>query len=164
MAGTRSAPTIDGSPNAKQVSIRWIDYTGEKRSDSVRVNIAITPALVEAAVAAAQAISNASIYEVQMKDLYTSEASPGLASETVYEDIGSNMVVQYREPTLGTSQRGYIPSLNNVSLEDGTENVDIALPANIAFFSAFLAMLPAGYATVGARFNQKRDLNQQIKI
>lgn len=164
MAGTRSAPTVDGTPNAMRVSFKWMDYTGEKRADSVRVDLAVTPAQIEAAAVAAQAMSNATLYEVSVQNLYTSEASPGLAAEDVYEDVGSSLVVQYREPTIGISQRGYVPSLIDDVLVNGTENVDPSNALLLTYISAFSALLGGTWSTVGARFTQRRDINQQVKI
>lgn len=161
---TRTAPTVNGTPNAKQVSFRWMDWTGEKRSDSVRVDLAVTEAEIEAAAAAAQLISNATLYEIAVKDLYTSEANPSQATEAVYEDVGSNVVIQFREPTTSVSQRAYIPSAIDDLLVEGTENVDPTNVNLLSFITAFQAMLPSGYATVGARFTQRRDINQQVKI
>ena len=161
---TRTAPTVNGTPNQKKVAFKFIDWTGEKRSNSVIVDTAVTDAAIEAAAAAAQLLSNASLYEITVAQVYTSAASPGQATEAVYEDVGSNMVVQYQNPTTQQSIRAYIPALVNGALVEGTENIDPTDTDVTGFVAAFLAMLPAGFGAVGARFTQRRDINQQVKL
>jgi hypothetical protein len=165
MPGTRTAPTVDGNQNALNVTLHWIDSTGEKRADSILCVTTATPAQIEAYAAAAQAMSNASLYKVTVKNEYTSTPQKSSASATVYENVGDSIVVQFKDAVLNTSQRGYIPSADNdVAMIVGTENVDPASTEMLAYLAALNALLPTNYAPVGARFSERRDINEQTKF
>lgn len=164
MPGTRSAPTVNGTFNAKRVTLRWIDNSGEKRADTILVEALTTDAEIEAYAAAAQAISNASLYEVSVRNQYVSTPTKTLAADEVYEDVTSNLVIQFKDGVTDTSQRGYIPSADEAVMVAGTETPDPANPAITAYVAAVGAMLPPAYAAVGIRFTQRRDMNEQVPL
>jgi len=73
----RTAPTVDGSGNVRNLSIRMIDVSGDKRAVAFELGLAVTPAEIEAFVAAYAAVTNALVYAVHDTQLYT---SPAIAS------------------------------------------------------------------------------------
>jgi hypothetical protein len=162
MAGTRTAPLVDGLGGTyKVVSFRWADYTGEKRTDSYRVDAAAVAGEIEALAVALQAGSNATLYEIQVAEHYVSVPIPSLnADEAVWENAASNVVIQYKHPTL-ESIRCFVPSPDNAMFVEGTENVD---PANAEFLAirlAFGVLQDIEYRAVGVRFTHRLQINQQ---
>lgn len=164
MAGTRTAPTVDGTGfSYKRVSVAVMDWTGEKRSDSYQFDIAATDAQIEAFIAAQQLISNATIYRVEVAEVYSSVADQSNADENVWEEASTNLVIQTKNPT-NQSIRTFVPSPINEMFIENTEAID---PTNVdltAYLVAMAALLPVGYEVVGARFTARRQMNQQIKI
>lgn len=163
MAGTRTAPAINGTPSFKTVSIRWIDYTGNLRSDNYQLPAAATDAQVEALVAALQAGSNASIYRVDVNFAYYSVEDSSNANEVVWEDVKDNLVIQAKN-TLADSEQMYVPAPSNDMFIEGTENIDPTNTELAAILTATLAAFGAGYGIVGARLSKRTRRGKQTKI
>ncbi len=165
MAGTRTAPTVDGLNAFKIVTLKWIDWTADKRSDSYIFDAATaTNANVETFAAAMQAGSNASLYEIRVGDAYSSVGDGGNALEEVWENVGDNLVIQAKQPLGGMSIRDYIPSPINAMFIENTEDIDPTNAALIAIIAAFVAMIDVTYEVVGARLTHRRQINQQTPI
>lgn len=166
MAGTRTATTVDGTPNAKKVSLHWIDSSGEKRSDSTYFDEAATDIEIEAYVAAAQALSNASLYKVQVSYVYEGQAQVANAAQAIFEDVAQNLVWQAKLPASAFSLRTFIPSpVQAVTMVGGnTEEPNPASTEMLAYQTALIAALPTGYGLVGVRFTQRRDINNQVDL
>jgi hypothetical protein len=140
-----------------------MDWTADKRSNKYQFDPAASIAEIEAFAAAAQAASNASLYEVVVGDAYVSVPDSNNALEEVWENVQDNLVIQAKT-ALGASIRGYIVSPINAMFLTNTDDIDPASAVLIAYLAAFVALLPAGYEVVGARFTSRRDINQQIPI
>lgn len=160
---TRTAPTVDGTPTAKHVSIKMIDSVGDTRSVSVYATAAATNAEVEALVAATQAATNASIAEVTVSDVYLGAIAKSNADEDVFNNIGDNIIYHVKaSPT--QSQRAYIPAPLESVMTDGTEMPDPDNALLVTWFGAVLAVVGGNYVGVTVRFNERRDLNDAVKF
>lgn len=166
MAGTRTAGQVDGTPNAVRVSLHWIDSSGEKRSDSAYLDETATNAEIEAYVAAAQALSNASLYKVQVSYVYEGAMNISNAAQAIFEDVEQNLVWQAKLPASAFSLRTFIPSpVQAVTMVNGnTEEPDPTTTEMLAYQSALITALPSGYTLVGVRFTQRRDINNQVQL
>lgn len=87
MAGTRTAPTINGTPTIKKLSLSWVDNSGDRRSFSMPIPTGTLDADIETLVAACQAASRASLFAVTVKEEYTSVYDKDNAEASVYEDV-----------------------------------------------------------------------------
>ena len=166
MAGTRTAPIVDAlSANMtfKQVSIRLMDWTGDFRTDTYRLIPAVTNDQVEALVAAVAALTNATLYEVKISEVYTSVADSTNALEEVWENAKDNLVVQSKKPT-GESQRVFIPAPINAMFIEQTDQIDPTFAALGTLLAAWDAAVDAEFEIIGAHFTSRRDINQQVKI
>lgn len=160
---TRTAPTVDGTPNWKVLSITVYDYTGEQRTDSYYLDADTTNAEIEALVAALQATTNSTIWKVSVSDLYNSVGDPGNADEAVWEEASANLVLLMKSPTVEKGFNFFIPApIDNMFIE-GTENID---PTNAELAALMTAVLPAraGYSFVSARFTSRRDVGTKINL
>lgn len=165
MPGTRTAPPVDGLNPFKSVQLRWIDWTGDKRSDTYLFPTALaTDIAVEAFVAAMQAGSNASLYEIKVGAVYSSVEDSGNALEEVWENATDNLVLQAKQPAGGQSVRDYIPSPVNAMFIENTDVIDPASGVLVAILTAWTALLDPTYEVVGARFTSRRQINSQVKI
>lgn len=160
---TRTAPTIDGTPNWKVLSVTVYDYTGEQRTDSYYLDADATDAEIEAIVAALQATTNATIWKVSVSDLYNSVGDPSNATEAVWEEASANLVLLMKSPTVEKGFNFFIPAPSNDMFIEGTENVD---PANTELAALMTAILPvrATYSFVSARFTARRDVGTKINL
>lgn len=159
---TRTAPTVDGIPTYKRLSITLYDYTGDQRTDSYQIDADATNVEIEAIVAAIQAITNGTIWRVAVSEVYNSVGDPTNADEVVWEESSSNLVFLAKN-VANDAQDWYIPAPNNAVFVEGTENLD---PTNIAvggFLTAVLAV-KAGFSFVSARFTSRRDIGSKINF
>lgn len=159
---TRTAPTVDGSPTFKKVSVTLYDYTGEQRTDSYQLDAAATDVQIEAFIAGLQAISNGTIWRASVGDVYNSVGDPSNADEEVWEEGSSNLVLLAKNAT-NASQDWYVPAPSNDLFLEGTENID---PTNVDLGTLMTAILAlrSGFSFVSARFTSRRDIGTKINF
>lgn len=162
MAGTRTAPTVDGTPLYKVVSLTWYDYTGEQRTDSYQVDADSTAAEIEAFVAAMQAMSNATLWRVQVSDSYNSVGDSSNAVEEVWEEASANLVF-LAKTALNDSQNIFVPAPINAAFVEGTEELDPTYAPLATLLAAWLAM-KTNYSVVSGRFTSRRDIGTKVII
>jgi hypothetical protein len=162
VAGTRTAPTVDGSVTFKVVSLTWYDYTGEQRTDSYQFDADATNVEIEAFVAAMQAASNATLWRVQVRDTYNSVGDSSNAVEDVWEEASANVVLLAKD-TGNNAIDFYIPAPLNAMFIEGTEQID---PTNATLAAVLAAVLPmkSGFSFVSARFTSRRDIGTKINF
>lgn len=162
MPGTRTAPTVSGTPTYKVVSLTWYDYTGEQRTDSYQLDADSTAVEIEAFVEAMQAMSNATLWRVNVSDSYNSVGDSSNALEQVWEDVETNMVF-LAKTALNVSANLFVPSPINAAFIEGTEEID---PTNAALATLLAAWLPmrAGFSVVSGRFTQRRSIGTKVVI
>lgn len=163
MAGTRTAPTVDGTPDFKRISLSLVDAQGDIRSVSLVVDAATTVATIEALVAALQAVTNASIYEVTVTDVYSGARNTSNASDAVVNSVYSNIVYHIKaSPT--SSQRGYVPAPIDAVFIAGTDTPDINNADLGTWFAAVLAAAGGAYTGQSVRYTERREVNDAIKF
>jgi len=162
MPGTRTAPTVDGNETFKRLSITVYDYTGEQRTDSYKIDAASTDIQIEALVAAYQAISNATVWRVQVSDVYNSIGDPSNALEEVWEEASANLVLLAKDAN-DDSANVFVPAPVNSIFEEGTENIDPASVPLGDLMTAYLAV-KAGYQFVSGRFTSRRDVGTKVNF
>lgn len=170
MAGTRTAPTVDGTGTFKSVSVRMIDASGDVRTVTVDVLAATTDAQIEAYVAGLQAISNASVYAVSVGVVYNSvEDSSNAQSEPKSESVAANLVINAGNASK-LSKAGYVPAPEAAIFITGTDDIDPTSAALVTYLTAFLAMVNEGvamgseYEIKSARYTERRQINSAIKF
>lgn len=163
MAGTRTAPTVDGSPVSKSVSIGLIDAQGDVRSISLVAAAGATNAQIEALVAAVQAATNASVWRVTVGEVYNGAESKGNAANAVVESLYSNIVYHVKESAT-SSQRAYIPAPLETLFNTDTDQPDPTDALLTAWFTAVLAVVGNTYTGQSIRYTERREINDSIKL
>lgn len=161
MAGTRSAPTVDGSPTFIQVGVRLVDSRGDLRTVSLRVAAGTLPASIEAMVAALQVATNASVYEVQVTERYATNPLASNADNSVFESVYDNIAINFKNQSTGAQQTAFIPAPIGGLVLDGDE-VATVIPAYSDFRDAVDAILDTAYEPVTARFTERREKNDSV--
>lgn len=159
---TRTAPTVNGTPTFKRVSVTLYDYTGEQRTDSYMLDAAATDVQIEAFVAALQAVTNGTIWRVIVGDVYNSVGDPSNADEVVWEEASANVVL-LAKTSANLAQDWYIPAPVNDMFLEGTENIDPSDADLGTLMTAILAMR-SGFSFVSARFTSRRDIGTKINF
>lgn len=163
MAGTRTVPTIDGTASLMEVAISFVDNSGDYRTVSFKAPQATSPATVEALVTAMQNGSRASIYKVEMRDVYIGVRSKTNAEADVYEDTHDNFVWLMKDDGLTTFNL-FLPSPIYPDLFDASlEQPDPTDPV----VSAITTAINDVWGSVTARsirFSKRSDAGKKVDL
>lgn len=165
--GTRTAPTVGGTPSFTHLSFSMIDSDGKERTDSYNVpNAAATNANIEAYAAALQGVSGASLYNVTVGASYNGDADSGNAEAQEKDSIADNLVVSTKVPAVPNSTlAGYVPAPDPDIFVAGTDTIDPTNAELATYMTALLAVLgTAGRIVQSAVFNQRRKSGTKVKI
>jgi len=154
MPGTRTAPDVTGTATYKTAAMQWIDWTGQRRSDNYQFPVATTNAQIEAVGDALQALSNASLWRIEVASVFAGDMDSGAAAEEVYESVESNVVILLKK-TDNTAIDFFIPSVIEGLFVENTDDID-QTNADLATLEAALeAAMGAGYTVRGNRFSKR---------
>lgn len=157
MAGTRTAPTVDGNPTEKAISYSFIDHSGDVRSIRVVGAAGVTPAQIEALGAALQAASNASLWRIKVEDLYYGTELASNATNDSYQSVYDNVVLLLKASAL-ISQQGYIPAPLAAMIPSG-DVVDVVNTEYGNVKAAYLAVVGGTYSAKSVRFTERQEKN-----
>lgn len=163
MAGTRTAPTVDGSGNVRQVSFRLIDVSGDKRAVAVEVGIAVAAGLIEALGAALALATNSSLYAIYDTMQYYSPAVASNADAAEENSVYDNIVLLAKSNT-NESEDLFIPAPIRDLFVGDTDNPDAASPELQAVITAYEAVATGTKTVVAARYTERREKNQSVPI
>jgi hypothetical protein len=158
MPGTRTAPTIGGTPTNLLVSLHWVDDNNKTYANSILVDAASTDVQIEAIAAAAQAGSNASLWKVSIDNVYTGVPLASNADSAVHESIADKIRLQTKQLSSGAYNPAYIPAPLAVMVGDNNE-VDITNGLFTTWRDAIQAVLPTGFALLNVGFVQNVQRN-----
>lgn len=160
----RSAPTVNGTPTYRRVSFSWIDATGDVRTDSIDVtDAAVTDVEIEALAVALAAISNADLYKVEVSMIYGAIQDKSNATNAPRASIYQNLATLAKTPT-NLSKRGFVPAPVDAIFVTGTDQIDpISVPLG-NYFTALLAVFGGGWNIASARYTERREINNAVKI
>lgn len=161
MPGTRSAPTVDGTPDFLNISFSWIDYVGDRYTCTfLGSGTTATPAEIEALANLFQDISNASLWRVQVTQDYSGAMLKSNALEEVWNDAEDVVVIHYKNLTTKADLYTNFPApLDDIFIE-GTEQVDTANVDFTNLLAGIAAVLPTGFTPATVRFSKHREINQ----
>lgn len=155
----RTAPTIDGTPNMRKISLSYVDISKDSRTVSNYVEGATTDAQVESHVAAAGAASNANLYRVEVTDVYNAAklASGAVAAEE--NSVYDNVVILFKESDNPTGMNGFIPApIRDIFIGD-SDNVDNVAAEYVAFKTTLAAILLGTMVPISVRYTERREIN-----
>lgn len=160
----RLVPVIDlGTPQRWEVSMRYIDATGDLRADSHIFDAAPTDANIDALVAALGIQSNASLYECKITRVFAAVPDSSDAISAPKESASQNLVFLAKNPA-GDTRNIYLPAPIASSFILTTDEIDPASTGIINILAAWVNLLPVGFAVTSARFSGRREKNKAVKI
>lgn len=162
MAGTRTAPSISATdPVYIAISFHLIDAGGDKRSVSLKANPTnATDANIEDAAAKLQTASNASVWKVEVSEIYAGAASAANADDSVFESVYDNVVILYKDDTVPVSQNGFVPAPIGSMISDDV--VDTTNTTYTDIRDALETLLNDDYQAISVRYTERRDKNDSI--
>jgi len=161
MAGTRTAPTVNGTETYLDVSFRMIDFDGTKRAINLKCETGTTNGEIEAVADALAAITNTSLFEIVVSEVYYSNPNSGVADNAVVQSAYSNVVIMFKDAPNLRSQEAYIPAPIDAIFVSGTKNVDLTNADYQAYRDAVDVVLGGGYTPISTRYTERRQMNQK---
>lgn len=159
----RTAPAINGTPTYKLVSLRWIDSSGDLRSDSIQLPTASTDAQIESIADTFSDISNASLYAVHVAAVYNSVADKDNAVDAPKDSVYDNLAI-LSKTALNATARFFIPAPEAGVFVAGTDQIDPTNADLAAALAAILAPLGVSYDIVSIRYTERREINEAVKV
>lgn len=165
MAGTRTAPTVDGTPPFQTASYSFIDASEDIRSVSIQLPPGSTAAQIEAIGNQLQLLSNASLYKVEVKAVYGSTPDVGNADAVVHMSVYDNVVVLFKDQ-LNHSQDIFVlaPITDLQPTDSDTPDGTELLALGIAVTNALEQGTTDDWQAVSARYTERREKNQRTYI
>jgi len=166
----RTAPVIDGTPLYKDVSLRWIDVSGDKEADNYTFPPTVTAAEIEAFADAMGDASNANLYEVIVKDVYADLPNVDDAVEATKESIFDVAVLGAKTPTKLYQNLFVRAPIDALLVDVGAGSTDIIAAGAaelVAAMDAWLVLLnkaAAGYEVISGRYTERTEINQKISM
>lgn len=160
MAGTRTAPTVDGTPNKCILGIRVMDSSGDKYSESLTLLGIPADADVEAYVAAYQAMTQATVYEVSINSVYNGDADPDNATTDQRNSAkdGVNLLWHDDINLKAQSTRVVAPVTGGMQ---GNQDIPLLTFAAFTTLIAETGDLLTDYALQSAQFTERRERNNE---
>lgn len=161
MPGSRSAPTVDGTPTTSSLSMSWFDADDGETTVTQLVDPTSTNVEFEAAAAAAQAMSNASLFQI---DVVQSYKGIGLASNALSDDyvsVKDAIRLSNKQLASGAYIRAYVPAPLGPLILPGPI-VDTTDATYITWRDAIVAILPTGFALLNTGFVQNVARNKGV--
>ena len=165
MPGTRTAPTVDGTPPFQYASYQFIDSSEDVRSVGVQHPPGATAAQIEAIGVQLQALSNASLFKITVQAVYGSTPDVGNALAAVHISVYDNVVVLFKDQLNHSQDIFVVAPIADLQPTDS----DTPVPAELtALILAVTNGLEQGttddWQAVSARYTERREKNQRTYI
>lgn len=155
----RTAPTVDGTPSLRKVSLRYVDVSKDSRTISNWLEGTATDPQIESHVAAAGAASNANLYEVQVTDVYRAAKLASAAVAAEENSVFDNAVILYKEADNPNGMNGFIPApIRGIFIGD-SDNIDNTAPEYTAFRNSLGTILLGTMVPITVRYTERREIN-----
>lgn len=158
----RSAPTVDGSPNYRLLSLRLIDISGDKRAEGFEINPSAAVADVEAFVAGYATRTNSKIYAVYDMMGYTAAATKtGALDAPKSSSVADGINFLYVSATNASEDVRLVAPIASLFV-DTTDGV---LPSAAAAFNALVEPLLTGTKIgVTAQYTERKEKKNNPKV
>lgn len=162
MAGTRTAPAATATANARQVTFRLVDASGDLTAVNMQVPVATTAAAIEAWAAAYAAGTQSSLYAIEDNSIRSGSAEPSNAEAGSRDSVKDGVNLAFRNPTtlLSFGQRLVAP---DPATMDGDNDIPVMSGLIGALITA-IQTIQAGYSDVTAQYTERRERKNNPKI
>lgn len=165
MPGTRTAPVVDGTPPYQYAGYKFIDSTEDVRTIGIQLPPGTTATQINAIGTQLQALSNASLFRIEVKQVYDSTPDVSQALAEVHISVFDNVVILYKDQ-LNHSLDLFVPApITDLQPTDSDTPVGTELTALTLAVTAGLEQgTTDDWQAVSARFTERREKNQRTYI
>lgn len=163
MAGTRTAPVVNGTPPKVLVSLSVIDSSGDKYSDALVLTAVPLDVDIEAYVAAYQAVTQASVYAVNVTLAYEGDADPDNATTDQRNSAKDGINLLWRDfSTLNSQTTRVVAPITDVM--QGNQDIPLLSFLAMTTYIAETGDLLTAYALQSAQYTERRERSGNPKI
>lgn len=164
MPGTRTAPTVNGTPTQVAVTFRFVDSTEDNRAVTlIGTTTSASNTNIEDLAAKLQLGSNACLFQINRAEQYIGSDNKSNAVSAVYEQVKVNIVYNMKANTV-TKQAMYIPAPLSSLMVAGTNNPDQTNSTLTDIEGAALTLVGGTYQGTSVRLSQRRQINSATKL
>lgn len=164
MAGTRTAPTVDGSPTYNTLTIYFIDTTGDLSSESFRFDSGASAATIEALIVAWQDMTQSSIYRVDVTDVYRGAQDKSNASALARAQASQGINNVFRNTTTFVADTYRIVAPVDALFIPQTDTIDGSVALWTTWAAALLAVIPPTVDWESAGYTERKSTNKKTRI
>jgi len=162
-AGTRTAPTINGTPSYVLASFGFVDLSGDERSVVIQGPAAATSAQWEAIADAYQDATQSSLWRANIQNMYEGDKDPSNAAPADQRNsVYDNVTVLWKN-TARVSRDVFIPAPAPEIMFGDMDEIDPASTELVALFTAILAV-STGFTVRSARYTERKEINKAVKF
>lgn len=163
MAGTRTAPTVGGSPTKVLLTISAMDASGDIYSDTLQLLAVPLDLDIEAYVAGYQAVTQASVFNVAVSSNYEGDADPDNAETNQRNSVKDGINLLWRDFTNLKSQTTRVVAPVPAVMQ-GNQDIPLLTFADMITYIAETGDILTAYALQSAQYTERRERsNARIK-
>jgi hypothetical protein len=151
--------TAPSSVTRLELSIFWIDDSGDTTSVNIPIRTGLTSANINSAVADIAAAGNANLYRYEVREVHTASKDAGVALDAEQNSVYDTAVVLYKREDTKQSLSLILPAFRETLMRGDTDNVDTSNAVYIAARNAYDGLLPAEFVAQTVRYTERRESN-----
>lgn len=160
MAGTRTAGTVDGTPPKVIVSIQAVDASGDKFSNALTLTAVPANADIESWVAAYQAVTQASVYNVTVALEYLGDIDPDNAQTSQRNSVTDGINLMWKDFATLKSQTTRVVAPVPAVLQ-GNQDIPLLSFVDMLTLIAEEGTLLTAYALQSGQYTNRRQRNNE---
>lgn len=154
--GTRTAPAFGSAANDRQITLHFIDASGDLWAENIRVPVAAIAANIESIADKYQAATQASLYLITDTNLRVGDADPDNANTDQRSSVGQGVNMLYKNLTTHLTEpvRLIAPILAGMQ---GNQDIPLLTSTPVSeLITALLAVL-TGFSLTQAQYTDRRE-------
>lgn len=160
---TRTAPAVTAAANARIVSLRLIDSSGDLYSVAYQVPVAAAAADLETWAAAYAAASQASLYAIEDVSIRSGDADPDNADTDQRNSVKDGINLLFKNATTLDSfgQRLVAPI---EAVMQGNQDIPLLSATEASALIVATLALVSGYNFQSAQYTERRERKNNAKV
>jgi len=160
-SGMRTAPDVTTAPSFKRLSWSVIGVNDSKVvTKSVIISAAATNVQIEALVVALQALTTASIFKVEVSEVFQGASAQSNATGDGRASVDDFLVLTGKNPALNATRRVYVPAPVSDIFDANSENIQTDDALITALIGAW-DVLDAGFNSAWINFVEHSESNEK---
>lgn len=163
MPGTRTAPAVNGTPPKVLITLSVIDASGDKYSDTLQLTSVPLDLDIEAYVAAYQAVTQASVWSVNVQSVYEGDADPDNALTNQRNSVKDGINFLWKDLAALKTQTTRVVAPVTGSMQ-GNQDIPLLTFADSVTYIAETGDILTAYALQSAQYTERRERsNERVK-